>query len=88
MIQFKEKSKQNASFSVGLLTYPVLMAADILFCDADYVPVGVDQNQHVEFARDLAIRFNNLYGETFTIPKSLITQVGTKIKDLRNPNKK
>jgi len=88
MIQFKEKSKQNASFSVGLLTYPVLMAADILFCDADYVPVGVDQNQHVEFARDLAIRFNNLYGETFTIPKSLVTQVGTKIKDLRNPNKK
>ena len=63
MIQFKEKSKQNANFSVGLLTYPVLMAADILYCDADLVPVGIDQKQHVELARNIAERFNNKYGE-------------------------
>ena len=65
MIQFKEKSKGNDNFSIGLLTYPVLMAADILYCDADFVPVGVDQKQHVELARDIAIRFNKKYGETF-----------------------
>lgn len=88
MIQFKEKSKENENFSVGLLTYPVLMAADILYCDATYVPVGVDQKQHVELARNIAIRFNNRYGETFKIPEPLITKVGTKIKDLKDPSKK
>lgn len=88
MIQFKEKSKENGNFSVGLLTYPVLMAADILYCDATYVPVGVDQKQHVELARNIAIRFNNRYGETFKIPEPLITKVGTKIKDLKDPSKK
>ena len=88
MIQFKEKSKENENFSVGLLTYPVLMAADILYCDATYVPVGVDQKQHVELARNIAIRFNNRYGETFKIPEPLITKVGTKIKDLKDPTKK
>lgn len=88
MIQFKEKSKENENFSVGLLTYPVLMAADILYCDADYVPVGADQKQHVELARNIAIRFNNRYGETFKIPEPLITKVGTKIKDLKEPTKK
>ena len=88
MIQFKEKSKENANFSVGLLTYPVLMASDILFADTDYVPVGIDQKQHVELARDIAIRFNKKYGETFKIPEPLIREVGTKIKDLKDPIKK
>lgn len=88
MIQFKEKSKDNANFSVGLLTYPILMAADILFVDSDYVPTGIDQKQHVEIARDIAIRFNKKYGETFNIPSPLITSVGTKIKDLKDPSKK
>lgn len=88
MIQFKEKSKKNINFSVGLLTYPVLMAADILEVNADYVPVGIDQKQHVELARDIAIRFNKKYGETFTIPEPLITKDGTKIMDLVDPTKK
>ena len=88
MIQFKEKSKQNANFSVGLLTYPVLMATDILVVDADYVPVGIDQKQHVEITRDIAIRFNNKYGDVFKVPDVLITEVGTKIMDLVDPSKK
>ena len=88
MIQFKEKSKKNANFSVGLLTYPVLMATDILAVDADYVPVGIDQKQHVELTRDIAIRFNNKYGDTFKIPEPLVTEVGTKIMDLVDPSKK
>ena len=88
MIQFKEKSKGKDNFSVGLLTYPVLMATDILFCDADYVPVGEDQKQHVELARNIAERFNHLYGETFKIPAAYITKNGTKIKDLKDPTKK
>ena len=88
MIQFKEKSKGKENFSVGLLTYPVLMATDILFCDADYVPVGEDQKQHVELTRDIAERFNRLYGETFKIPIPYITERGTKIKDLKDPTKK
>ena len=88
MIQFKEKSKKNANFSVGLLTYPVLMATDILVVDADYVPVGIDQKQHVELTRDIAIRYNNKYGETFKIPEPLVTEVGTKIMDLVDPSKK
>ena len=88
MIQFKEKSKQNANFSVGLLTYPVLMATDILVVDADYVPVGVDQKQHVEITRDIAIRFNNKYGDVFKIPEAISTKVGTNIMDLVDPSKK
>ena len=88
MIQFKEKSKENANFSVGLLTYPILMAADILFVDSDFVPVGIDQKQHVELARDIAIRFNKKYGDTFKIPEPLISEVGTKIRDLKDPVKK
>ncbi len=88
MIQFKEKSKQNANFSIGLLTYPVLMAADILYCDCDYVPVGIDQKQHVELARNIAERFNNRYGEIFKLPEPLLSQTGTKIYDLKNPTKK
>lgn len=88
MIQFKEKSKQNANFSVGLLTYPILMSADILYCDADYVPVGIDQKQHVELARNIAERFNNRYGDTFKLPEPLIQSGATKIKDLKDPTKK
>lgn len=88
MIQFKEKSKKNANFTSGLLTYPVLMASDILVVDADYVPVGIDQKQHVELTRDIAIRFNKKYGETFKVPNPLVTEVGTKIMDLVDPTKK
>lgn len=88
MIQFKEKKKKNANFSVGLLTYPILMAADILYLDADYVPVGIDQKQHVELARNLAERFNSIYGNTFTLPEPLISKEGVKIKDLKFPDKK
>ncbi|MDD3186946.1 MAG: tryptophan--tRNA ligase [Bacilli bacterium] len=88
MIQFKEKSKENTNFTIGLLTYPILMAADILYCDSEYVPVGIDQKQHVEIARDIAIRFNSKYGETFKLPNPIIEKSGTKIKDLKDPSKK
>ena len=88
MHQFKEKSKKSANFSAGLLTYPVLMAADILLYDTDLVPVGMDQKQHVEIARDIAIRFNKRYGDTFTVPDCLISESGTKIMDLQTPDKK
>ena len=88
MTQFKDKSKKNANFTSGLLTYPVLMAADIIAMDTDLVPVGIDQKQHVELARDIAIRFNNKYGETFKIPEPLIREAGTKIMDLQTPDKK
>ena len=85
MTQFKDKSLKHANFTSGLLTYPVLMAADILGVDADYVPVGIDQKQHVELARDIAIRFNKKYGDTFVVPEPLIKKAGTKIYDLQNP---
>lgn len=88
MIQFKEKSKKHSNFSVALLTYPVLMAVDILYCDADLVPVGIDQKQHVELARNIAERFNNRYGKTFVLPEPLVTASGVKIKDLKDPTKK
>lgn len=88
MTQFKEKSKKNANFSCGLFTYPVLMAADILAYDTDLVPVGIDQKQHVEIARDIADRFNKKYGETFVIPEPLISEQATKIMDLQDPTKK
>lgn len=88
MTQFKDKSKKNANFTSGLLTYPVLMAADILAYDINYVPVGIDQKQHVELARDIALRFNKKYGDTFIIPEPLITKEGTKIMDLVDPTKK
>ncbi|MBQ6283150.1 MAG: tryptophan--tRNA ligase [Bacilli bacterium] len=86
MTQFKDKSSKNANFTVGLFTYPVLMASDILLYDVDYVPVGIDQKQHVELTRDLAERFNNKYGDTFKVPEPLITKSGTKILDLINPS--
>ena len=88
MTQFKDKSAKNANFSAGLFTYPVLMAADILAYDADLVPVGIDQKQHVEITRDIAIRFNKKYGETFNVPEPLIREAGTKIMDLQDPTKK
>ena len=88
MTQFKDKSKKNANFTSGLLTYPILMAADILSMDADYVPVGIDQKQHVELARDIAIRYNKKYGETFKIPEPILKTNGTKIGDLQTPDKK
>lgn len=88
MTQFKDKSSKNVNFYAGLFTYPVLMAADILAYDVDYVPVGIDQKQHVELARNIAERFNKKYGETFKIPDVYITKEGTKIMDLVDPTKK
>lgn len=90
MTQFKEKThnQQDESINTGLFVYPPLMAADILLYDADYVPVGNDQKQHVELARDIANRFNNRYSETFVVPEPLIAQVGARIMSLSDPSKK
>ena len=89
MTQFKEKArKQESGVSSALFTYPALMAADILLYNADYVPVGEDQVQHLELTRDLAIRFNNRYSDTFKVPEGLVTKVGARIMDLQNPLKK
>ena len=88
MIQFKAKSKNNDNFTVGLFTYPALMASDILVVDSEIVPVGIDQKQHVELTRDVAIRFNNKYGNTFVIPEAKTNDVGIKIMDLQDPTKK
>ncbi len=88
MTQFKDKSSKNVNFYAGLFTYPVLMAADILAYDVDYVPVGIDQKQHVELARNIAEHFNKKYGKTFKIPDVYITKEGTKIMDLVDPTKK
>ncbi|AJM78486.1 tryptophan--tRNA ligase [Rathayibacter toxicus] len=90
MTQFKDKSARQGTetTSVGLFTYPILMAADILLYQADVVPVGEDQRQHLELTRDLANRFNSRYGETFTIPEPHIARETAKIYDLQNPNAK
>lgn len=89
MTQFKDKSKKlGDSISAGLFNYPVLMAADILIYNSDLVPVGKDQQQHLELARDIAIRFNNLYSPTFTIPEGYTPESGAKIMDLQDPTKK
>ncbi len=88
MTQFKEKSRNKENVSVGLFTYPILMASDILLYDADVVPTGIDQKQHVELARNLAERFNKKYGDTFKMPEPLIPKIGAKIKDLQDPTKK
>ena len=89
MTQYKDKTaKGETGITAGLFTYPCLMAADILMYDADYVPVGVDQKQHVELTRDIAERFNNRYGETFRIPQPLTPKIGAKIYSLQNPTKK
>lgn len=89
MTQFKDKmAKQETGITAGLFTYPPLMSADILLYDPDYVPVGVDQKQHVELTRDLAERFNKRYSDTFKVPEPLVTKVGAKIFDLQDPTKK
>lgn len=88
MTQFKDKSKGKETVTVGLYTYPVLMAADILLYDTHYVPVGEDQKQHLELTRDIAIRFNNKYGETFVVPEPLISKFGARIMSLDDPTNK
>ncbi len=88
MTQFKEKGEGKEFISAGLFTYPVLMAGDILLYQTDIVPVGDDQRQHIELARDVAERFNSRYGETFTIPRGVFPTVGARIMDLQEPTKK
>lgn len=88
MTQFKEKAERQGSYRVGLLTYPVLMAADILLYQTTHVPVGDDQRQHLELARNLAERFNNRFGETFVVPEGVIPKVGARIMDLQEPGRK
>ena len=90
MTQFKDKSQKvgNDRIGVGVFTYPMLMAADILLYQADQVPVGEDQRQHIELTRDLATRFNSQYGKTFTIPQGYILKEGAKIYDLQDPTSK
>lgn len=89
MTQFKDKSSKHAdNINMGLMDYPVLMAADILLYQADVVPVGVDQKQHLEITRDIANRFNNIYSPTFKVPEPIIMKVGAKINSLQEPEKK
>jgi tryptophanyl-tRNA synthetase len=89
MTQFKDKSAKNVSnINAGLYSYPVLMAADILLYQANQVPVGEDQKQHLELARDIATRFNNVYGETFSIPDPYIPEFGARVMSLQDPTKK
>jgi len=89
MTQFKDKSAKHAdNINAGLFTYPVLMAADILLYQADVVPVGIDQMQHLELTRDLAQRFNSVYGDVFTVPEAYIGKQGAKIMSLQDPTKK
>ncbi len=89
MTQFKDKSARHPdNINAGLFTYPVLMACDILLYQADMVPVGADQKQHLEFTRDIAMRFNSRYGETFKIPEPYIPQAGARVMSLQDPTKK
>lgn len=89
MTQFKEKSQRHPDdINAGLFTYPVLMAADILAYNADLVPVGIDQKQHLELARNIAQRFNQRYGDFFTLPEPYIAEVGAKVMSLQDPTKK
>ena len=88
MTQYKSKSKNLKNINAGLFTYPVLMSADILLYQADLVPVGSDQKQHLELSRDIALRFNNKYSETFKIPESFIPKTGARIMSLQNPSDK
>jgi tryptophanyl-tRNA synthetase len=89
MTQFKDKSvKHEGNINAGLLTYPVLMAADILLYQADLVPIGADQKQHLELARDIAIRFNNLYGDVFVVPEGYFPKVGARVMSLQEPTRK
>src|SRR5690242_4104324 len=88
MIQFKEKARRQEQVRTSLLTYPILMAADILLYDTEEVPVGDDQRQHVELARGLAVRFNSRYGDTFVIPKATVRPAGARVMDLQQPTRK
>jgi tryptophanyl-tRNA synthetase len=88
MTQFKDKSESQDFVSVGLFDYPVLMASDILLYDTEQVPVGDDQRQHVELTRDIALRFNHHYGNTFVVPSATFPEVGARVMDLQNPTKK
>jgi tryptophanyl-tRNA synthetase len=88
MTQFKDKAEGRESVSAGLFTYPVLMAGDILLYQADLVPIGDDQRQHLELARDVAERFNARFGETFTIPEGVYPEIGARIMDLQEPTRK
>jgi tryptophanyl-tRNA synthetase len=88
MTQFKDKSAKQESVGTGLFDYPVLMAADIILYDTHYVPVGEDQKQHVEITRDIAQRFNNLYGNTFVVPDVLIPKAGARVMGLDDPTAK
>jgi tryptophanyl-tRNA synthetase len=88
MTQFKDKADQQEFVSVGLFTYPVLQAADILLYQTDAVPVGEDQRQHVELTRDIAERFNSRFGETFVVPEVVVPELGAKVTDLQEPTKK
>ncbi len=89
MTQFKEKAGRGEEAArVGLFTYPVLQAADILLYDADRVPVGEDQRQHLELCRDLALRFNHRYGDTFVVPEAAVPKIGARIMDLQDPTSK
>lgn len=87
MTQFKDKSLKHADdINAGLFTYPVLMAADILAYNADFVPIGIDQKQHLELARNIAVRFNSRYGDMFTVPEPYIGEIGSKVMSLQQPN--
>ena len=89
MTQFKDKSaKHSDNINVGLFSYPVLMAADILLYKPNFVPVGADQKQHLEIARDIAERFNRIYGDVFTVPEAYIPKAGARVMSLQNPDKK
>ena len=88
MTQFKEKSEGKESVRVGLFTYPVLQAADIVLYDAERVPVGDDQRQHLELARDVAIRFNHRFGDTLVVPEAAIPTAGARVMDLQHPERK
>lgn len=88
MTQFKDKSQKQVEVDAGLLNYPTLMAADILLYQADYVPVGIDQKQHLELTRDLAQKFNSRYSDTFVIPEIMVPKIGAKIMSLQEPEYK
>ena len=88
MTQFKDKSERHEFVSAGLFTYPILMAGDILLYQADIVPIGDDQRQHLELARDIAARFNSRFGETFVVPAGVYPEVGARIMDLQEPTAK
>jgi tryptophanyl-tRNA synthetase len=88
MTQFKEKAGRQAGYRVGLLTYPVLMASDILLYETAQVPVGDDQRQHLELTREVAQRFNNRYGETFVVPEAVLPASGARVMDLQEPTRK